>query len=92
MHARGAVPRVSDEEMLHEGLRVRAQVVCHHPFGIGLFVEAHDQYGHVDVPQITDGRIDGPEDYPPIGTEVDARVLAYSAGRQLRLRLRVDRT
>jgi hypothetical protein len=54
-----------------------------------VYIGAHDQYGHVDVPQIGDGRISGPEDYPPVGANIEARVLGYSgAQRQPRLSLR----
>src|SRR3954462_3702173 len=41
---------------------------------------------HVNVPDISDGRISGPRDYPAVGAVVEARVLGYSgAQRQLRL-------
>jgi hypothetical protein len=67
MHDLGAVPPVPDEQQFAQGQRVRGVVVCHHSFGIGIHVGERDQYGHVDVPQISEGVIRGPEDYPRLG-------------------------
>ena len=91
MHDAGAALMVTEDEELAEGLLVAGRVVCHHPFGLGVHVEAHGQYGHVDVPQISDGPIRDVRDYPPVGAAVEARVIGYSgAYLQLRLTLRTD--
>jgi hypothetical protein len=65
-------------------------VVCHHQFGMGVWVADHDQFGHVNVAAIRDGQIRGVEDFPPIGAQVRAVVLGSSGseGRQLRLSTR----
>lgn len=61
------------------------RVVCHHASGIGVYISGCDQYGYVDVPQISDKRISGSEDY----AQVQARVLGYSGSqRQLYSSLR----
>ena len=89
IHDAGSVPAVADERLLAEGLPVAGRVMCHHPFGLGVYVEARDQYGHVHVPYIREGTVRGAEDYPSIGAAVEASVLGYSgAQRQLRLSLR----
>lgn len=89
MHDAGAALTVAEDRELSEGLLVAGRVVCHHPFGLGAYVEAHDQYGHVNVPEISDGQIRDVHDYPAIGAAVQACVLGYSgAQRQLRLTLR----
>jgi predicted RNA-binding protein with RPS1 domain len=67
------------------GTVVESTVVCHHQFGMGVWVAGHDQFGHVNVPAIRDGRIRSVEDFPPIGTRIRAVVLGYSGSRQLRL-------
>ena len=70
------------------GTVVESTVVCHHQFGIGVWVAGHDQFGHVNVPAIRDGKIRSIEDFPAIGTRVRAVVLGYSRSRQLRLSTR----
>jgi ribosomal protein S1 len=87
MHAAGAVPAIPEDQRLEQGLVVSGVVVCHHPFGLGVRLADREEYGHVDVPQISDGMIRGPEDYPAVGEHVRGRVLGY-AGDQLRLTLR----
>jgi hypothetical protein len=67
------------------GSVVEVTVVCHHPFGLGVWVEEHDQFGHVNVPTILDGPIRDFEDYPRIGGRRRAVVLGYSGSSQLRL-------
>lgn len=79
------VPR---DHQLPPGTTVEATVICHHPWGIGVKLADGTQYGHVNVPVISDGRIGGPEDYPPIGHSTAAMVLGYSGAGQLRLSTR----
>jgi predicted RNA-binding protein with RPS1 domain len=86
MHDQGVVPPPPDDERFGAGEIVRGVVICHHSFGIGIRVAERDQYGHVDVSQISWGVIRGREDYPPLGTVVEARVLGYS-GAQTQLQL-----
>jgi hypothetical protein len=86
MHDRGAEIRRPAEDRLQPGTRVGAIVVCHHPFGMGVYIEERAEYGHVDIPFIAPGRLRGPEDFPPIGSQVDATVSGYTAiDGQLRL-------
>jgi len=82
-----AVPTTAQ---LPAGMRVTGVVVCHHPFGLGVRVDAWNQYGHADVPSIRDGVVSGPADYPPIGRTVSALVLGYSGSSQLRLTLKLS--
>jgi hypothetical protein len=70
------------------GTVVESTVVCHHQFGMGVWVAGEDQFGHVNVPAIRDGKIRSVEDFPPIGARVRAVVLGYSGSRQLRLSTR----
>jgi hypothetical protein len=83
MHDHGADLARAEDDRLKEGERVAAVVVCHHVFGLGVYVDARDEYGHMDIP------FKGPEDYPPIGAAVEASVFGYS-GDQLRLALWVS--
>lgn len=76
------------EAELPSGTVVESTVVCHHVFGVGIWVADHGQFGHVNVPAIRDGKIRSVEDFPPIGTRIRAVVLGYSGGRQLRLSTR----
>jgi hypothetical protein len=70
------------------GTVVESTVVCRHQFGMGVWVAGYDQFGHVNVPAIRDGKIRSVEDFPPIGARVRAVVLGYSGSRQLRLSTR----
>jgi hypothetical protein len=79
---------VSEDHELPAGAIVHTTVICHHPFGIGVRLADGTQYGHVNVPVITDGPLQGPADYPPIGHTAPAVVLGYSGSGQLRLTLR----
>ncbi len=78
---------VADVE-IPSGTVVDCTVMCHHPFGMGVWVADHGQFGHVDVPAIRDGKIRGVEDFPTIGTRVRAVARGYSGSRQLRLSTR----
>lgn len=88
MHDDRAAISVRAEDRLDTGMAVSGFVVCHHEFGIGVYVGAHDQWAHVDVPHIQDGFLSGTNDYPAIATEVQGHVLGYSGSGQLRLSLR----
>lgn len=70
------------------GTVVESTVVCHHQFGMGVWVAGQEQFGHVNVPAIRDGKIRSVEDFPTTGTRVRAVVLGYSGSRQLRLSTR----
>jgi hypothetical protein len=39
-----------------EGSVVEVRIVCVHTFGLGVKVLAHGAYGHVNAPEVTDGR------------------------------------
>lgn len=81
--------RVPAGDQLPEGTFVRGEVVCHHPFGIGIRVDEVGQYGHVDVPHVRDSVTRGSEDYPRIGVAVSAVVLGHDGHGQLRLTTRL---
>lgn len=83
MHRAGAVEPVA----LPAGEIVRAEVVCHHPFGLGLYLLDHDTYGNVNATEVAEADVHGPEDFPPVGGKVTARVLGLSGPRQLGLSL-----
>jgi hypothetical protein len=92
MHDAGSAPVIPEADRLAVGDRVSGVVVCHHHFGLGVRLDDRNEYGHVDIPQIAaraSTRLHGPEDYPPIGAAVVARVIGYS-GDQLRLTLREE--
>ena len=59
---------------------MRGEVACHHPFGLGLYLPDHDTYGHVNIPEVSDVVVHGPNEFPPIGTQGSARVLGPSGG------------
>jgi hypothetical protein len=88
MHDKRAAVSVHVEERLGTGTGVGGFVVCHHEFGIGVYVGSHDQWGHIDIPHIKDGSLPGPGDFPAIGTEVQGRVSGYSESGQMLLSLR----
>jgi predicted RNA-binding protein with RPS1 domain len=83
---------VPEDHRLPAGTLVQATVICHHPFGIGVRLTDGTQFGHVNVPEITDAAIRGIEDYPPIGLTTAAAVLGYRGTGQLRLSLRQSGT
>jgi hypothetical protein len=90
MHDHGEDLTKPDVQRLSEGMRVSAVVVCHHDFGLGVYIAERDHYGHVDITLVgpPDVTLHGPEDFPPIGSTVEAAVLGYSGGAaQLRLQL-----
>jgi hypothetical protein len=86
MHTPGVAPFVPSDQRLPPLTEIRARVVCHHTFGIGLWLVDRDEFAHVDVPFIVPGRIRGPQDYPPIGSQVVGTVVRY-ANDQLRVKL-----
>jgi hypothetical protein len=85
LHDRRYAPRAVDE--IAEGTLVDVTVVCHHPYGMGVWVEDFGQFGHVNVSVIRDEPTDGLDAYPPIGVRLRAVVIGYS-GQQLRLTTR----
>lgn len=84
MHTPGVAPFVTEVQRLPVGAQVRARVVCHHPFGMGLMLVDRGEFAHVDIPFIAPGRLRGPEDFPPVDWEVSGTVAGY-AGDQLRV-------
>ncbi|EWM18676.1 hypothetical protein [Kutzneria sp. 744] len=84
MHRPGAVELVA----LPVGEVVRGEVVCHHPFGLGLYLPDHDTYGNVNATEVEGEDVHGPEDFPAIGSAVTARVLGLNGPQQLALSLR----
>lgn len=63
-------------------------VVCHHVYGLGVRLDEGD-YAHVNIDEITDRPLAGPQDFPPVGSQVSGTVLGYSGmHQQLRLSLR----
>ncbi|MBO0608904.1 hypothetical protein [Myceligenerans salitolerans] len=86
LHDRRYSPRPADE--IAEGTLVGVTVVCHHPYGLGVWVDGVDQFGHVNVPGISDEPIGSPENYPPIGDRLRAVVIGYNGSQQLRLTTR----
>jgi hypothetical protein len=89
MHAHGDELTKPEQRRLSDGTQVSAIVVCHHVFGLGVYIAEHDHYGHVNITSIASpGRLNGPEDFPPIGSTVECCVLGYS-GREAQLRLRL---
>ena len=81
--------RVPEGRQLAFGTEVEAEVVCGHPFGMGLYVRSAQQYGHVDAPNVSDNFIAGPSDYPSVGSKLRAVVLGYSGSGQLRMSTRL---
>lgn len=71
---------------LSRGTAVSGTVVCHHHFGLGMYVADHDAYGHVNITAIGPGPFRGAEDFPTVGSPVSGEVLGYT-GDQLRIAL-----
>jgi hypothetical protein len=88
MHDHGDEIRKAEAERSATGEAVRGVVVCHHHFGLGLYIADRDEYAHVNITHIKPPgeRIDGPADFPPVGTEVPGVVLGYT-GRDDQLRV-----
>jgi len=85
MHRAGACPVRPADDRLPAGTLVTGEVVCHHPFGLGIRLHDRDEHGHVDVPHVSSDPVRGPEDYPPIGKVVRARVVGYSGANAQRV-------
>jgi hypothetical protein len=82
MHNPGNVVPVQ----LQPGEVVCGEVVCHHLFGLGLYLPDHDTYGHVNITNVADAVVRGPDEFPPIGSKVWARSFGIRGdGRQLDL-------
>lgn len=75
-----------DDQRLPPGTPVSGTVVCHHHFGLGMYVADQDTYGHVNITAIGPGPFRGPEDFPSVGSSVSGKVLGYT-GDQLRIAL-----
>jgi hypothetical protein len=58
---------------------VQAEVICHDPFGLGLYLPDYEAYAHVNIPEVSDTAVDGPAEFPPIGSKVRARSFGPSA-------------
>jgi hypothetical protein len=91
MHERG--PELAERVTAHlaVGTRVSGTVVCHHVFGLGVWLPEHGQYGHVNITSIAPPGVPlrGPEDFPLIGSVVEGTVLGYThRDAQLTLSLR----
>jgi len=73
------------------GQRVSGTVVAHHPWGMDLSLhgEWEGLIGTVDIIYLSDeGRFDSAEDFPPVGTRMEAVTLVVMASGQLRLSTR----
>jgi ribosomal protein S1 len=70
------------------GCVVEVEVVCVHPFGVGVRISGENCYGHVNSPQVTDGRFTVDEASMEIGHTKPARVISAQPGRQPTLTLR----
>jgi hypothetical protein len=90
MHDHGAELARTENDRLSEGAQVSGIVVCHHHYGLGVYIPGRDEYGHVDIPFVGPGRLRGPEDFPTIGADVDATVSGYT-GIHAQLRLWIYR-
>ena len=89
MHNAGADIEARRSRRLDAGLEVSAEVICHHPFGIGVRMVAFGELGHLDVVAIqpTRGTIVDPSTFPEVGSQIRVVVLGYSGQDQLRLRM-----
>ena len=86
MHDHGAELARPENDRLSGGTEVCGIVVCHHHYGLGVYIADRDEYGHVNLPFVGPGRLRGPEDFPAIGTNVNATVFGYTGiDAQLRL-------
>jgi predicted RNA-binding protein with RPS1 domain len=85
MH-RDPLPVVPQDFELASGTRIEGSVICHHPYGFGVRLPSVDQYGHVDITEVSEGTVLGEDDFPPIGEALALTVIGYTEiGRQLRL-------
>jgi hypothetical protein len=74
-----------------EGSVVEVEIVCAHPFGLGIKVLALNAYGHVNAPEATDGHYTVEVASTWIGDVRSASVLGVSPGRQPTLTIRPSR-
>jgi hypothetical protein len=83
---------MTDPQQLDKGERHRWRIVAHQPWG--LKVESTDLPGVYAVVDLLfmgiEGPINGPEDYPPVGEEVEAVVQGYMPNGQLRVSMRPE--
>ncbi|MFI9387441.1 hypothetical protein [Kutzneria sp. NPDC052558] len=86
MHNELGLPEFS----LPRGEIAWAEVICHHAFGLGLYLPDFDAYAHVNIPEVADTVVHGPAEFPAIGSRVRARSFGPSGrpGRPLAMSLR----
>jgi len=83
------LPLLPEGADLAPGTQVEGSVICHHPYGFGVRLSSVDQYGHVNITDVSDAENIRESDFPPIGSVLALTVLGYSGvGRQLRLSAR----
>src|SRR6476660_2119809 len=70
------------------GRVVEVQIVCVHPFGVGVRLTAEGAYGHVNPPRVTDGRFTVEEASRHIGDVRKGLILSVEPGRQPTLTIR----
>ena len=74
---------------LPAGEVVAAEVICHHPFGLGLRLPEFDAHAHVNITEISETVVHGPKEFPAIGSRVLARSFGPSGeGHHLTMTLR----
>jgi predicted RNA-binding protein with RPS1 domain len=89
MHSHGAEIVKPEHDRLPIGATVTGIVVCHHAFGLGMFLADRDEYGHVNITEVKPGVVRSPEDFPATGSSVEGIVLGYTGiDGQLRISLR----
>lgn len=77
MHDHGADLASPERHRLPEGATVSGTVVCHHLFGLGMYIESRDEYAHVDIPFIGPD-VQDENDFPRVGERVEGTVFGYS--------------
>jgi hypothetical protein len=90
MHDHGDEIMKPQADRSAQGAPVVGVVVCHHPYGLGIYIADRDEYAHVNITSIKPPgeRIDGMADYPPLGSRVEGTVLGYTGiHEQLRVSL-----
>ncbi|GAA3634399.1 hypothetical protein GCM10022223_60910 [Kineosporia mesophila] len=74
------------------GALVEVRIVCAHAYGLGVRLTSHGEpYGHVNIPEMADGRYPERMGSELVGAIRQARVVAVEVGRQPTLTLRPSR-
>lgn len=73
------------------GSVVEVRILCVHAFGVGVRLQSSEAYGHVNPPQVTDGRFTVENEVESIGELRKAVILDATPGRQPRLTLRLSK-